>query len=80
VIKNMANFLEGPPSRLDGFDELKPADKKRVERAFELGHIPEENIPQSARGGKADVADDEAEAEEAKTATKKAPAKRKKGV
>jgi hypothetical protein len=56
---------------LDGFDELQPADQEKVRKAWEDGHVADEDIPETAR--KAEGGDD---AEEAKPKKKRASAKK----
>lgn len=67
------NFEEA--SELDGYEELKAEDQARVTKAWEDGHVADEDIPPSARKPEGeDGADDE---EKPKKAAKKAPAKKK---
>lgn len=48
IISNMKNqFSES--SELDGYEDLKPEDKQKVDTAWKSGHVAEEDIPQSAR-------------------------------
>ena len=57
---------------LDGFEELKAADKERVRKAWEEEKIADEDIPDSAKKGSG-----EEEEEEAKPKKKRAPPKKK---
>jgi len=54
---------------LDGYDDLKPEDKKRVSSAVEAGHVAPEDIPESAR---------KPEGDDEKPKPKRAPRKAKK--
>lgn len=58
------------PEELDGFEDLKDEDQERVRRAWEEGHIADEDIPPSAQKP-------EGEEEEEKPKKKRAPAKKK---
>lgn len=57
---------------LDGFDELQPADQQKIRKAWEDGHVADEDIPETAR--KPDDGDDANEEEKPKK--KRAPAKK----
>ncbi|KAF8956286.1 hypothetical protein BDZ97DRAFT_1671792 [Flammula alnicola] len=71
IIENVKkNFEEA--SELDGFEDLKPEDQARVTKAWEVGEVADEDIPESAR--KPEGEEDE---EKPKKAAKKAPAKKK---
>jgi hypothetical protein len=63
------SFGEG--SELDGYDDLQPEDQAKVIKAWQDGHVADEDIPDSARK----PADDDG-AEKPKK-TRKAPAKKK---
>ena len=63
---------------LDGFDELPEEYQERIKKAWEVGHVAEEDIPASARKDAEDG--DDAEDGEKKKAPKKAPAKKRKTV
>jgi len=43
--------LYSDPSDLDGFDDLKPEDKDRINKALQDGHVAEDDIPESAKEG-----------------------------
>ena len=34
---------------LDGYDDLKPEDQEKVNKAWEEGHVAEEDIPETAK-------------------------------
>jgi len=57
---------------LDGFDELQPADQDKIRKAWEDGHVADEDVPETARKAQGD---DVAE-EEPKPKKKRAPAKK----
>ena len=60
---------------LDGFDELKDEDKAKIRTAWEVGHVAEEDIPETAKKT-ADT--DGAEDEDGEKAPKKKRAPKKK--
>ena len=69
IISNMKeSFNEA--DELDGFDELKPEDQERVQKAWEEGHVAPEDVPESAQGG--DGEDDEEDKPKKKGGKKKA--------
>lgn len=74
VIANMKKDTE-IASDLDGFEDLGEANQKKVETAYEEGHVADEDIPDSAR--KEEAGDDDEGADEEKPA-KKARATKKK--
>ncbi|ETW75824.1 hypothetical protein HETIRDRAFT_243903, partial [Heterobasidion irregulare TC 32-1] len=41
-------------SELDGFDDLKEEDQERVTKAWEAGHVADEDIPETARKAEGD--------------------------
>jgi len=57
---------------LDGFDELQSADQDKIRKAWEDGHVADEDVPETARKAQGD---DVAE-EEPKPKKKRAPAKK----
>lgn len=63
------------PSELDGFDELQAEDKEKVRKAFQDGHVADEDIPETAK--KEGAAGEEDEDEEEKPKKKAASRKRK---
>jgi Poly(ADP-ribose) polymerase and DNA-Ligase Zn-finger region len=71
----LANFTKSfsSPDELDGFEELKAADKERVSKAWEAGNVADEDIPESAKKGDGG----EEEEEEPKPKKKRAPPKKK---
>lgn len=36
-------------SELDGYDDLNPEDKEKLDKAWEVGHVADEDIPESAK-------------------------------
>lgn len=57
---------------LDGFGDLQPADQDKIRKAWEDGHVADDDIPETARKAEGDdVAN-----EEAKPKKKRAPAKK----
>jgi hypothetical protein len=72
ILENMKAQFE-TADELDGFDELQPADQDRLRKAWEEGHVADEDIPETARKP---AGEDEGEEEEEKS-KKKAPAKKK---
>lgn len=58
-------------SELDGYDELNDEDKARVDKAWEDGHVADEDIPESARKPAADDEDEDEEKPKKKPATRK---------
>jgi Poly(ADP-ribose) polymerase and DNA-Ligase Zn-finger region len=70
IISNMKKSFSSA-DELDGFDDLQPGDQDKVRKAWEDGHVADEDIPETAR--KAEGGDD---AEEAKAKKKRAPAKK----
>lgn len=59
-------------SELDGYDELTDEDKAKVDKAWEEGHVADEDIPDSARKPAA-----EGDEDEEKPKKKAAPRKKK---
>jgi hypothetical protein len=57
---------------VDGFDELQPADQDKIRKTWELGHVADEDIPETARKAQGDDGADE----EVKPKKKRAPAKK----
>ena len=55
-------------SDLDGYEDLKPEDQARVIKAYQDGHVADEDIPESARK----PADEEGEEKPKKGRKKKA--------
>lgn len=62
----MKNSFE-QASELDGYEDLKPEDQEKVDKAWEDGHVADEDIPDSARK----PAGDEEEVEKKKKAPKR---------
>lgn len=48
IIENMKKNFDSA-TELDGFDELPAEDQAKVEKAWEEGHVADEDIPDSAR-------------------------------
>lgn len=70
IIDNMKkSFSEA--DELDGFDELQPADQDKIRKAWEDGHVADEDVPETARKAEGDDG-----ADEAKPKKKRAPAKK----
>ncbi|EKM56501.1 uncharacterized protein PHACADRAFT_253668 [Phanerochaete carnosa HHB-10118-sp] len=74
VIENMKGQFENA-DELDGFDDLKEEDQERIRKAWEEGHVADEDIPESARNP---AGEDEEEEDSEKVVKKKAAAKEKK--
>ncbi|KAI9428839.1 hypothetical protein H4582DRAFT_1807754 [Lactarius indigo] len=71
IITNMKkSFTEA--DELDGFDELQPADQDKIRKAWEDGHVADEDVPETARKAQGDDGADE----EPKPKKKRAPAKK----
>ena len=58
-------------SELDGYSDLRPEDQERVDKAWEDGHVADEDIPESAKKPAG-----EGDEEEDKPKRKKAAAKK----
>ena len=72
IITNMKKSFE-EADELDGFDELNADDQAKISKAWETGHVADEDIPESARKPEGDGdEDDEDEKPAKKKATKKA--------
>ncbi|TDL21946.1 zf-PARP-domain-containing protein [Rickenella mellea] len=61
-------------SDLDGFDELKPEDQAKIQKAWDEGHVADEDIPETARKPAAEGGDEDGGE---KPKRKRAPAKKK---
>lgn len=48
IIANVKKSFE-EASELDGYEALKPEDQARVIKAYQEGHVADEDIPESAR-------------------------------
>jgi len=57
---------------LDGFDDLQPEDQDKIRKAWDDGHVADEDVPETAR--KPDAVEDANE--EVKPKKKRAPAKK----
>jgi hypothetical protein len=71
IINMKKSFSEA--DELDGFDELQPADQDKIRKAWEDGHVADEDIPETARKAQGD------DEEEEKPKKKRAPAKKGEG-
>ena len=69
IIANMHKQFESAAD-LDGYEALKPEDQAKVDKAWEEGHVADEDIPETARKP-------EGEAEEAEEKPKKSRKKAK---
>jgi len=70
IITNMKEKFSNPDD-LDGFEDLNDEDKERVRRAWDQGHVDDDDIPPTARKPA------DAEGDEDKPKKKRAPAKKK---
>lgn len=68
IIENLKKKHE-VASDIDGFEEISEEDQRRVEKAYDDGHVADEDIPESARKPDGDEKD-KVEATK-KTTTKK---------
>jgi hypothetical protein len=77
ILSNVKASAENP-SDLDGYDDLKPEDKAKVDKAWEEGKVAPEDIPESAKkpqGEEEEEGDDDAKPKGKKAAgTRKAAA------
>lgn len=73
IITNMKKSFE-EASELDGFEDLRVEDQEKITKAWEDGHVADEDIPDSARKPEGDEGDEDEEEEKPKK--KKAPAKK----
>lgn len=77
ILKNMAEKV-GDAKELDGFDDISPEDQAKIEKAWEEGHVAEEDIPDTAKKPAQEAEDDEDGG--AKKKRRKAAAPKKKAV
>lgn len=56
-------------SELDGYEDLKPEDQAKIEEAWKVGNVADEDVPESAR--KPEGEDGDAEEKPKKAAPKK---------
>ncbi|KAI0027552.1 hypothetical protein K488DRAFT_61207, partial [Vararia minispora EC-137] len=47
ILQNMKASL-GEVENLDGFENMKPEDQERIRKAWEEGHVAEDDIPETA--------------------------------
>jgi hypothetical protein len=68
-------------SDLDGYEDIGEENQAKIIKAWQEGHVAEEDIPESARKKPADDEDAEGEGSEKKKPTRKrGPAKKKVGI
>lgn len=72
VFTNMKKSIEEAED-LDGFDDLNDEDKEKIRKAWEVGHVADEDIPDTAR--KTDDAGEEDDEDDEGKPKKKAAAK-----
>ena len=48
IITNMKKSLEAV-DELDGFEDLNPEDQAKIRKAWQDGHVADEDVPDSAR-------------------------------
>jgi hypothetical protein len=70
ILEN-AKKVHDDASDLDGFEDLKPEDQAKIVKAWQVGEVADEDIPDSARKPAAEDG-----AEKPKKATKKATKKK----
>ncbi|KAH8102246.1 zf-PARP-domain-containing protein [Cristinia sonorae] len=58
IFDNMKKTLS-EADELDGFEDLKPADQEKVRKAWEDGHVADEDAPAGAKKAGDDASDDE---------------------
>jgi hypothetical protein len=75
--KQLTNIKKSFPEadELDGYEDLNEEDQAKIVKAYEDGHVADEDIPDSARKPEAD--EDEDEDGEPKPKKKAAPKKKK---
>lgn len=78
ILENMKKSLN-ESSDLDGYEDLTPEDKLKVDAAWEAGHVADEDIPESARKPAGNDGEEDEDKPKKKAAPKKAPAKKKAG-
>ncbi|KAF9076579.1 hypothetical protein BDP27DRAFT_1210113 [Rhodocollybia butyracea] len=61
--KVLSNIKEAHPdaSELDGFEALNEADQEKIRKAWEDGHVADEDIPETARKAEGDAEEDDEE-------------------
>ncbi|KAF7796143.1 hypothetical protein EIP86_007317 [Pleurotus ostreatoroseus] len=77
VLANIKKSIEEADD-LDGFEELRDEDKDKIRKAWEEGHVADEDIPESARKNDGEEEDEEEEEKPKKKAGAKAAAKKDK--
>jgi hypothetical protein len=76
VLKNVKE-IHPEASDLDGFEDIGEENQAKLIKAWQEGHVAEEDIPESARKKPADGEDAEGEGSEKKSAKKRGSAKKK---
>jgi len=71
VITNVKEMIADAED-LDGFDDLTPEAQDKVRKAWEVGHVADEDIPESARKGADEDDDDEEDGKKSKKKKKDA--------
>ncbi|KAI0790543.1 hypothetical protein C8Q75DRAFT_122329 [Abortiporus biennis] len=77
MISNMKN-IHDDADELDGFEDLNADDQAKIRKAWEEGHVADEDIPESARKPAGDEKDEE-EADGSSSKTKKKAAGKAEG-
>jgi len=70
IIENMKKNFEDA-SELDGYEDLRPEDQEKVNKAWEDGQVADEDIPESARKAPNNNSGGETDKDEAKEKAKK---------
>jgi len=70
IIENMKKNFEDA-SELDGYEDLRPEDQEKVNKAWEDGQVADEDIPESARNAPKNNSGSETDEDEAKAKKKK---------
>ncbi|KAG6899853.1 hypothetical protein C0993_006197 [Termitomyces sp. T159_Od127] len=71
ILENMKKSFSSS-SELDGYDDLRPEDKAKVDAAWEAGHVADEDIPESAKKPAGQENEDDEEKPKKKAGAKKA--------
>lgn len=58
-------------SELDGYEDLRPEDQKKIDKAWEDGHVADEDIPESAKKPAGEDGDEEEKPKKTKAPPKK---------
>ncbi|KAI0694521.1 poly polymerase and DNA-ligase Zn-finger region-domain-containing protein [Cytidiella melzeri] len=65
ILSNMKNSFD-EADELDGFDDLEEKDQEKIRKAWQEGHVADEDIPESARKPDGEEGDEEDDAKPAK--------------